>query len=83
MTESRGDVQGVAVDPSLLQRYLLRELTDAESADVESRVAADPGWAAALASEAQMELMILDAAADVAAREREARPAVAAPAEPS
>jgi hypothetical protein len=80
MTESRDDGHGVAVDPALLQRYLLRELTDAESADVESRVAEDPGWAAALASEAQLELMILDAAADVAARERASRPVEAEPA---
>jgi hypothetical protein len=81
MTESQGDARGVAVDPALLQRYLLRELTDAESAEVESRVAEDPGWAAALASEAQLELLILDAAADVAARERAARPADVAPPE--
>jgi anti-sigma factor RsiW len=48
------------VDRELLQLYVLGELDDARSAEVERLVAADPAWAEALQAEATLEVALFD-----------------------
>ena len=57
------------VDHELLQLYVLGQLDDARSAEVERRVAEDPAWAEALQAEATLEVAmfeVVDAAPAVA-----------------
>lgn len=50
------------VNPSQLELYILGELDDAASAEVERLVAEDPAWAAALQAEAQLEMAVFEVA---------------------
>lgn len=50
------------VNRSQLELYILGELDDAASAEVERLVAVDPAWAAALQAEAQLEMAVFEVA---------------------
>lgn len=64
------------VDLELIDRYLLREASPAEVAEVEGLVATDPSWAAAVRRQAEVELALMGAVDELVAR---AVPAEAAP----
>lgn len=64
------------VDRDLLQLYVLGELDDARSAEVEQKVAEDPAWAEALQAEATLEVGLFEVMDEVPA-------AVVAPAAPT
>jgi hypothetical protein len=66
------------VDRDTLALYLLEELDDRATAEVERLVSEDPEWAAALQEEAQFELAMFEVADAAAAR----RMPVVVPAEP-